>query len=242
MRRFSILGLMGFVLFVCVGLAALRNASELWAGIMLLVAFGATGTALLGAIYQKGNDRAWWVGSAVFSGGYLTLAFATLSADQIQPNLGTTRVLDYVHFQVTGRAVPLKGDVRALQAERIEMSNKLTQARNRVRNSYDPTIVGLAKKLSALDSRIASLQGYPTPSSPTTSATSSPAPASTNRWQSTLPGAANYDQFLRVGHSLFAVVAGWMGAWIACRFHRKQEGRSVADVRLGAGLLETGGA
>jgi hypothetical protein len=38
MRRLSILELMGIVLGLCVGLAAFRNANELWAGVMLLLA------------------------------------------------------------------------------------------------------------------------------------------------------------------------------------------------------------
>ena len=34
--RFPIAGLMGAVLVVALGLAALRNASEIWAGVMVL--------------------------------------------------------------------------------------------------------------------------------------------------------------------------------------------------------------
>jgi hypothetical protein len=257
MRRFSILGLMGFVLVVCVGLAALRNASELWAGIMLLVALGATGTALLGILYQRGNDRAWWVGFGLFSGGYLTLTFAPWFADQILPRLGTTEVLEYVHFRVTGQAVPLREDVRGLQDEvrmlqtqQIQISNRLKEARRVVRNPNDPSLVRLDGQIARLDgqtaalnARIDSIQGYAMPNSAITSATSAPpAPPSTNRWQTMLPGAANYDQFLRVGHSLFTILAGSLGAMIACHFYRRQEGRPVADVNGGAGLPEAGHA
>ncbi len=39
MRRFSILSLMAFVLVSAIGLAALRNANEHWAGAMLAIVF-----------------------------------------------------------------------------------------------------------------------------------------------------------------------------------------------------------
>jgi hypothetical protein len=48
MRRFSIRTLMAFLLVPAVALAALRNANDLWAGMMLLTALGAVGVAILG--------------------------------------------------------------------------------------------------------------------------------------------------------------------------------------------------
>jgi hypothetical protein len=45
--RVSISTLMSFVLISAVGLAALRNASEVWAGMMLLAAMAAVGAAVL---------------------------------------------------------------------------------------------------------------------------------------------------------------------------------------------------
>ena len=47
--RFSIAGLMGVVLLVAVGFAALRSSSETWAGILLLATLGAIGIAMVGA-------------------------------------------------------------------------------------------------------------------------------------------------------------------------------------------------
>jgi hypothetical protein len=57
MRRFSIRTLMSAIVVSAIGLAALRNASDLWAGIMLLVALAAVGVAVLGAIILRGRDR-----------------------------------------------------------------------------------------------------------------------------------------------------------------------------------------
>ena len=69
MRRISIPTLMAFILVSAVYLAALRNASELWAGFLLLLAFAAVGVAVLGAIILWGEERYRCLGFALFSGG-----------------------------------------------------------------------------------------------------------------------------------------------------------------------------
>jgi hypothetical protein len=69
MRRFSIRSVMSFVIVSALGLAALRNADELWAGMVLLFAMGSVGVAVLGAVFLRGRERAWWAGFAFFAGG-----------------------------------------------------------------------------------------------------------------------------------------------------------------------------
>jgi hypothetical protein len=49
-----------------------------------------------------------------------------------------------------------------------------------------------------------------------------------NRWSAALPGVANYDQFLRVGHAIFALIAGLVGGLIAIWFYARRE-RAGAD-------------
>jgi hypothetical protein len=46
---------------------------------------------------------------------------------------------------------------------------------------------------------------------------------SPNRWQSILPGAANYEAFSVVGHCLFSLLAGLLGAVIARRYQARQD-------------------
>ena len=93
MRRISIRTLMAFVLVSAVGLAALRNASDPWAEMMLLVALVAAGVAVLGAALMRGRERAWWLGFAVFGGGYLaaTLRNGPGITSRFQFGLGTAR-------------------------------------------------------------------------------------------------------------------------------------------------------
>ncbi len=73
--RFTIAGLMGAVLAAAIGLAALRTASETWAGVMLLLTCGVLALAVVGVVCRGESERAWWLGFALFGWGYLALAF-----------------------------------------------------------------------------------------------------------------------------------------------------------------------
>ncbi len=91
--RFSIAGLMGVVLLAAVGLAALRNSSETWAGVMLLLTCGVLALAIVGVICRAESERAWWLGFALFGWGYLALVFWSWNNDG-SPRLPTTVWLD----------------------------------------------------------------------------------------------------------------------------------------------------
>ena len=65
---------------------------------------GAGGVAVLGAIILRGRDRCWWLGFALFGGGYLALVFAPWES-KAPRHLGTTDLLDYVHAKVVGSPI-----------------------------------------------------------------------------------------------------------------------------------------
>jgi hypothetical protein len=60
--RPTILGLMGFIAFIAVGMAALRTNDELWAAVVFVLTVFTLCTAVLIAIYRRGA----WAGFAVF--------------------------------------------------------------------------------------------------------------------------------------------------------------------------------
>ncbi len=91
--RFSIAGLMGVVLVAAIGLAALRDATETWAGAMLLVTCGILALAVVGVVCRTESERAWWLGFALFGWGYLALAFWSWDNDR-SPRLPTLVWLD----------------------------------------------------------------------------------------------------------------------------------------------------
>jgi hypothetical protein len=73
--RFPIAGLIWAVTFAALGLAALRNASEVWAGATFLATCGVLCLAIVGVVCRTDESRAWWLGFALFGWGYLALAF-----------------------------------------------------------------------------------------------------------------------------------------------------------------------
>jgi hypothetical protein len=102
--RFTIAGLMGLVVASAVGVAAVRFASETWAGVLLLGTLILLGAAVLGVVHRRGARRAWWQGFALFGWGYLFAAFGPWAADAVAPHLPTTAALDalYTKMHPTG--------------------------------------------------------------------------------------------------------------------------------------------
>jgi len=194
MRRLSIRSLMAFILVSAVGLAALRGADELWAGTMLLVALTAVGVAVPGAVILRGKERYWWAGFAFFGGGYLALAVGPWLSDTFQPQLGTTHLLGHIHGRMYPSMVQKKKDPWDLQLEREILVAELAQVRRLARNTNDPALLAMQKALTALDQQIAAQKITPT-----------------------------RDQFQRVGHSLFALLAGLVGGMVATWFYVRRE-------------------
>lgn len=91
--RFSIARLMGIVLVVAVGLGGLVRPSPTRAGAIFLMTCGILGLALVGAIYRRGKQRAWWVGFCVFGWGYLFLAMTFGRGGFNAPSLLTSQIL-----------------------------------------------------------------------------------------------------------------------------------------------------
>jgi hypothetical protein len=92
--RFSIRAVMGLVLIVAVGVAALRYPTDLVASLVLSATVLLVGVAILGAIFRRGAPRAFYAGAALFGLGYLVLAFGPWCETAVRPKLVTTRLLD----------------------------------------------------------------------------------------------------------------------------------------------------
>jgi len=169
MRRFSIRSLIALIIVLAVGLAALRDANELWAGMLLLVALAAVGFAVMGAAILRGKERYWWAGFAFFGGGYLALAVGPWPSDTFQPRLGTRHLLRYIYSQLT------PGELEAVLV---------------LPNSHDLVF------------------------------TSTPA---ARLWNSLIAPGTNFTAFERVGHYLFALLAGLVGGMAAAWLYVRRE-------------------
>jgi hypothetical protein len=199
MKRLTILSLMGLVLALAVATAALRNADDYWAGAMILATPLLFCVAAIGALCGEERSRDRRLGFAILGGGYFALAFLGLS-DQNMARLPTAQLLVYVHQRVSPPP------------------------------TYTFTVTGSTTAPMGQGTIIlANTRPGPFNLMTTTATTSAPVPdpasaaATANRWRSLLPGAANYEAFSIVGHCLFALLAGSLGAAIARGFGRRRE-------------------
>jgi hypothetical protein len=199
MKRFTILSLMGLVVVLAVGIAALREANDDWAGGLLLATPLILCLALLGSLRGKEIHRSRRLGFALFGWAYFALAFLGLSEGNLA-RLPTSKLLQYIHQQVVG----------AMQVKVMFTTGTIVSSVNvptTLNFTSSSTVAGGAP------SQFAFVQGATGPAPP-------------NRWKVVLPGAANYDAFQSVGHCLFALIAGLLGAVAALWFER---GRREAD-------------
>jgi hypothetical protein len=108
--RFTIGGLMAVVLVLAIGFAALLNPNATWAGVSWFLAYSALGLAILGAVLGRGAERAWWLGFAVFEGGYLMLA-SSRWIWLVRP-LPTLRLLEWLRLKIGAATEPTTSQVR----------------------------------------------------------------------------------------------------------------------------------
>ena len=118
--RFNVGQLMGIVLYLGLGFAALRSASDFWAsatfGVAIVMVLGAS----LGAAARRGVARMTWAGFALFGWAYLLLSVLPPRRDnffgfgpipwpyplmrslisQVAPYIRPPSGFDYVHDQV----------------------------------------------------------------------------------------------------------------------------------------------
>lgn len=88
--QFSIRAILTLTLFIGVGIAALRGATGLWAGAMVLLALGLLCTAIVGAALAHGATRAAWLGFGVFGWAYFLLCLSPWGGEY---GLGPARFL-----------------------------------------------------------------------------------------------------------------------------------------------------
>jgi hypothetical protein len=189
MRRISIRTLMACVLVAAVGLAALKNAGELWAGIMLLLALAAAGVAILGAALMHGRERAWWLGFAVFAGLYLTVAIGPWVGDGFRYQLITS------HWLVQLRIAMFESNIPSLLIEKREIEAELVKLRPVTpRFQYDPVVSSLTNNLRAIETQLTANKN----------------------------AGLRYDDFQRIGHALFALLAGLVGGMVALWFWERR--------------------
>jgi hypothetical protein len=97
--RFRIANLLVLVLFLAVGLAALRAATEPWDKALFGGTFVLLLVSVLLAVHRPGRARAFWLGFALFGWAYLVASLVP----SVEARLPTTRALAYLDAKVPGR-------------------------------------------------------------------------------------------------------------------------------------------
>ena len=111
--RTTILGLMGLVLLMALGFAALRSASLLWASAMFTTAVIVLSASVLGVFANRGPSRLPWLGFATFGWIYFLMTFWLwpdkngMNAPPVLPKL----VMDYFMPKPDDDAVARIGDI-----------------------------------------------------------------------------------------------------------------------------------
>jgi hypothetical protein len=118
--RFSIASLLGVVLFVAVGVAALRAADDAWDCGVLGQNLLALLTAVLLAVHRADRKRAFWLGFVLFGGVYEAASLIPA----IEGRLPTSKGLAFLDSKVPGRPVSLRvlvtGTGSALHASTVQ--------------------------------------------------------------------------------------------------------------------------
>ena len=193
--RFNIASMLGIILVLGVGFAALRQASDLWDSGVFTVTLGVLSISILLAIHRTDKSRAFWLGLALFGSAYLGLSLVPT----IESRLITNRALAYLDSKVPGRSLTtIGGDgLRIWGTASGTFGNdfqnlKLTADGDQVVGVWDATTGKL-------------LGG----------------------WRGTT------EHFVRIGHSLVALLVGWFGGQLSrrlCRSSRSSEPSTAVEV------------
>jgi hypothetical protein len=177
---------------------------------------GLLGVAVLGVIEGRGRTRAWWTGFLVFGSGYFVLAFIPWFTS-IHEQLATAQALKHLSSWASG--APAEGEAQyfGLIAARERVVRRLDGAKRLARSSSDPAVVRLSRQYSNLNASIdkmsAGAAGAPNPVARALFLRISAAD---------LRGLTDPEIFSQIGHSVFVLLAGLVGATAACRFHAKR--------------------
>ena len=100
--RFTISSLLIAVLFLGVGIAALREATHTWDSSTFSITLAALLISILLAVHRTSKRRAYWLGFALFGSAYLGVSLIP----SIESRLITTKALAFLDSKVPTRSMP----------------------------------------------------------------------------------------------------------------------------------------
>ena len=197
--RFHIGTLVILVLLLALGLAALRESNEIWASSTFSITLVMLSISILLAIHRANKRRAFWLGFALFGWSYLGLSLVP----SIEPRLITTKALRYLDSKVT----------RSIAAGLVyfDYDNDGSMDLYVVNNSQTNAL--FLNKSNGTFENVAAVAG----SNPVGN-------QAWSLWKSLVGTPLNgsngtTENFMRIGHSLIALIAASLGGYISRRLY-----------------------
>ena len=194
--RFHLGTLVILVLLLGVGFAALRESNAIWDSSIFSITLGVLLVSVLLAVHRTEKRRAFWLGFALFGSAYLGLSMVP----SIEPRLITTKALAYLDSKMT-RSIP------AGYFDDYNGSMDLYVVNNSQTNAL------FLNKSNGTFENVAAVAG----SNPVGNRTWS-------LWNSlvrtSLKGSnGTTENFVKIGHSLIALIAASLGGCISRRLY-----------------------
>jgi hypothetical protein len=236
--RFNIASMLGAISFVAVGFAALREATDQWDGALFSLTLGLLLSAVLLAVHRTEARRAFWIGFALFGWGYLSLSLissieARLTSTQALINLEKANI--FGHRANVMRFTPDLDRMRAHNLSLTDLLNATAESRvidspeeeqfrkangepqtlEYVRGSYVISLVTRFNKPEQYGNII--LKASPEGEILRLKDVAAVQPGGFSFF---IPGfgMGTTENFVRIGHSLFALIAGWLGGALSRKF------------------------
>jgi hypothetical protein len=217
MRRFRFhLGtLVMLVLFFGVGLAALRESNDIWNSGMFTLTLGILLISILLAVHRAEKRRAFWIGFALFGWTYLGLSLIP----SIESRLITTKCLAFLDTMVT-RPVPfLSGyfEYGENSMDLVVVDKSQTNSLVRTKRNGD-WIADVTATAGSNLTRFTNILGG-----------------------RSLTGFGTTENFIRIGHSLFAIVTALLGGGLSRYLHTKKPHGSSAPAPTPVSISDASG-
>jgi ABC-type transport system involved in multi-copper enzyme maturation permease subunit len=193
--RFHLATLVILVLLLPVGLAALRESNEIWDSSIFSLTLGVLLISILLAIYRTEKRRAFWIGFALFGSAYLALSLVP----SIESRLITSKALHYLDSKMPRS---ISGGLAYIDPYVVSWDVVFS-------NNSQPNAVVLDKEIGKLED--------------VTAAAGSNLAWFPNILAEPLPNGSTgtTENFIRIGHSLLAVVAALLGGRLSKHLHKK---------------------
>jgi hypothetical protein len=230
--RYNIASMLGAISFVGVGFAALREANDQWDSALFSLTVGLLLIAVLLAVHRTEARRAFWIGFALFGWVYLSLSLIS----RTESSLITTQALAYLEkANILGNRanvmqvildpdrlraynLPLDDLLRAFTSESRMIGSPEDEQLRQAKLQTSPTIEfvlgsSVLASVHIGDNKPEWYREFILKASPEGQILRLKDVATVQLRSSLFisGGTGTTENFVRIGHSLFALIVGWLG-------------------------------